>query len=78
MIFGTRSNYMMKYQKAKAKLVEYNTPSEESIKAAKTALSGSNYVGESLYFLNPTIASSNWIVKNRDFYTTIANHDFYV
>lgn len=29
MIFGTRSNYMMKYQKAKAKLVEYNTPSEE-------------------------------------------------
>ena len=56
----------------------YNTPSEESIKAAKTALSGSNYVGESLYFLNPTIASSNWIVKNRDFYTTIANHDFYV
>lgn len=29
MIFGTRSNYMMKYQKAKAKLVEYNTPVEE-------------------------------------------------
>ena len=29
MIFGTRSNYMMKYQKAKAKLVEYNTPAEE-------------------------------------------------
>ena len=29
MIFGTRSKYMMKYQKAKAKLVEYNTPSEE-------------------------------------------------
>lgn len=55
----------------------YNTPSEESIKAAKTALSGSNYVGDCLYFLNPTIASSNWIVKNRDFYTTIANHDFY-
>lgn len=29
MIFGTRSNYMLKYQKAKAKLVEYSTPSEE-------------------------------------------------
>ena len=29
MIFGTRSNYMMKYQKAKAKLVEYDTPAEE-------------------------------------------------
>ena len=26
MIFGIRSNYMMKYQKAKAKLVKYNTP----------------------------------------------------
>jgi len=56
----------------------YNTPSKESIKAAKTALDGSNYVGDCLYFLNPTIASSNWIVKNREFYTTIANHDFYV
>lgn len=55
----------------------YNTPSSESIKAAKTALNGSNYVGDCLYFLNPTIASSNWIVKNREFYTTIANHDFY-
>lgn len=29
MIFGARSKYMMKYQKAKAKLVEYNTPVEE-------------------------------------------------
>lgn len=29
MIFGTRSNYMLKFQKAKAKLVEYNTPTEE-------------------------------------------------
>lgn len=55
----------------------YNTPSKDSINAAKTALSGSNYVGDSLYFLNPTIAESNWIVKNRKFYTTIANHDFY-
>jgi len=56
----------------------FNTPSEESIKAAKTALNGSNYVSNCLYFLNPAIASSNWIVKNREYYTTIANHDFYV
>jgi len=56
----------------------YNTPSEESIKAAKVALNGSNYIGDCLYFLNPKIASSNWIVKNRKFYTTIENHDFYV
>lgn len=55
----------------------YNTPSDDSIKAAKAALNGSNYIGDCLYFLNPSIASSNWIIKNRDFYTTIANHDFY-
>ena len=55
----------------------YNTPSSESIEAAKVALSGSNYIGDCLYFLNPKIASSNWIVKNRKFYTTIAKHDFY-
>lgn len=56
----------------------YNTPSTESIKAAKEALNGSNYVGESLYFLNPKIAVSNWITKNRNYYSTIANHDFYL
>lgn len=55
----------------------YNTPSEESIKSAKEALNGSNYANGSLYFLNPDIASSNWIVKNRKFCMTIANHDFY-
>ena len=55
----------------------YNAPSSDSIKAAQTALNGSNYIGDCLYFLNPTIAESNWIVKNREFYTTIANHDFY-
>lgn len=56
----------------------YNTPSAESIKAAKTALDGSNYVSNCLYFLNPRIASSNWISKNRQYYTTISQHDFYV
>ena len=56
----------------------YNNPSSESIKAAKEALNGSNYAGDSLYFLNPKIAASNWIVKNREFYATIANHDFYL
>ena len=56
----------------------YNTPSAESIKAAKEALNGSNFSKNSLYFLNPTIASSNWITKNREFCMTIANHDFYL
>lgn len=56
----------------------YNVPSEESIKAAKDALNGSNYVGNSLYFLNPRTAQSNWITQNRQFCITIANHDFYL
>jgi len=56
----------------------YNTPSEESIEAAKIALSGSNHVGNSLYFLNPSIAESKWIMNNREFYATIANHEFYL
>lgn len=56
----------------------YNTPSEDSILAAKTALNGSDYVGECLYFLNPTIAKSTWITKNRKYYTTISKHEFYV
>lgn len=56
----------------------YNTPSEECIEAAIIALKGSNYAGDSLYFLNPSIAESKWIVSNRKFYATIANHDFYL
>lgn len=55
----------------------YNTPSEESIEAAKTALNGSNYVDDCMFFFNPVIAKSNWIAKNKTYYTTIANHDFY-
>jgi len=56
----------------------YNTPSSDSIKAAKMALDGSNYVGDCLYFLNPRIAESNWISKNRVHYMTIGNHEFYL
>lgn len=56
----------------------YNTPSAESVKAAKTALLGTNYIGECLFFFNPRIAQSNWISKNRVYYSTIGNHDFYL
>ena len=56
----------------------YNTPSKDSILAAKAALEGSNYVGDCLYFLNPTVAKSTWITKNREYYTTISKHEFYV
>lgn len=56
----------------------YNTASEESIRVAKQALDGYNNVGNCLYFLNPRISQSFWIVKNRTIYKSINQHDFYL
>lgn len=55
----------------------YNSPSEESVLAAKLCLDGASVVGGSLFFLNPAIATSSWIVRNRAFVATIGNHSFY-
>ncbi len=56
----------------------YHRPFGDSIIAAKRALEGENVVGNSLFFLNPTISQSFWIVDNREYFMTIANHDFYL
>ncbi len=56
----------------------YNNPSLDSISSAKRALRGESYVGACLFFFNPTTAQSNWISKNRQYYKSIANHDFYL
>lgn len=56
----------------------YQKPLGDSIIAAKRALRGETHAGKSLYFLNPKIAESFWIVNNRTFYKTIGNHDFYL
>ncbi len=56
----------------------YQTPLGDSVIAAKRALRGETEAGRSLYFLNPRIATSSWIIKNRVFHKTIANHDFYL
>lgn len=56
----------------------YNTPTADSIIAAKRAFLGEKNVGNSLYFLNPRISTSFWIVNNRTFYKSIGNHDFYL
>ena len=56
----------------------YNTPSAESIVAAKRAMLGEDIVGDCLYFLNPDISTNTWIIKNRVYYKTIENHDFYL
>ena len=54
-----------------------NTPSTESILAAKLCLDGASVAGNSLFFLNPTIATSSWITRTRAYVATIGNHKFY-
>jgi hypothetical protein len=56
----------------------YNTPSTESIEAAKQALVGNNNIGDCMYFLNPLKSENFWIVINRTFYKSISQHDFYM
>lgn len=55
----------------------YNNPTEESIRAAKMVLEGTSVNDGVLYFLNPSIATSSWIQKNRKFAFAIGNHHFY-
>lgn len=55
----------------------YNTPSEESTKAAKDALNGARPVGNSTYFFNPDKAAGTWIVKNKTYLMKIGGHAFY-
>ena len=55
----------------------YNAPNAESIIAAKICLEGYSISNSALFFMNPRIATSNWISKNRPYAFTIGNHDFY-
>lgn len=56
----------------------YLSPTEESVQAAITCLSGGdNPVGSSLYFLAPALTSNHWTMENRDYVTTIGAHWFY-
>lgn len=56
----------------------YDTPDQSSINAAKDALSGVNYIGNSMYFYNPRTATNSWIASNRPYYATIGNHNFHL
>ena len=55
----------------------YRTPSQASIIAAKICLEGYSVDNKILFFMNPRIATNNWISKNRPFAFTIGRHDFY-
>jgi len=55
----------------------YQNAAYTSVLAAKICLEGTSLSNDTLYFLAPSAASSNWIVNNREYAYTILNHDFY-
>lgn len=55
----------------------YNTPSTQSIIAAKLCFDGADTANGSLYFLDPVLAVNKWVVNNRRYCKTIGTHDFY-
>ncbi len=55
----------------------YKTPSNVAVIAAKICLEGTTVSTKALFFMNPRIATSNWISRNCKFLFTIGNHDFY-
>lgn len=55
----------------------HRTPTASSVIAAKICLEGTSISNEILFFMNPRIATNNWISKNRPYAFTIGNHDFY-
>lgn len=55
----------------------YNTPSAESVIAAKICLEGYSVDTGILFFMNPKIATNNWIAQNRPFAFKIGNHYFF-
>lgn len=55
----------------------YNTPTADSIIAAKMCLEGYLLSGDILYFVNPKVAPNSWIANNRPYAFTIGNHAFF-
>ena len=55
----------------------YDAPTASAIIAAKICLEGYTVSEDILFFMNPRIATNNWIAKNRKFEFRIGNHDFY-
>jgi len=57
--------------------VFYDTPTEESMIAAKIVLEGYSVSDDILYYLNIDLAGNFWIVESCTFVTKIGNHSFY-
>lgn len=55
----------------------YQKPTASAVIAAKICLEGYTLSEDILFFMNPRIATNNWISKNRPYAFTIGNHQFY-
>lgn len=55
----------------------YNTPSYNSILAAKICLEGFDISEGALFFLRPETSTSSWIPNNRPYIFSVGKHDFY-
>ena len=55
----------------------YQAPTASAIIAAKICLEGYSLSNDILFFMNPRLATNNWIALNRPFAFRIGNHDFY-
>jgi N-acetylmuramoyl-L-alanine amidase len=55
----------------------YNTPTADSIIAAKMCLEGYSLSSDILYFVNPKKAPNSWIAQNRTYAFTVGNHAFF-
>ena len=55
----------------------YQKPTASAVIAAKICLEGYSISNDVLFFMNPKIATNNWISKNRPYAFTIGNHKFY-
>jgi len=70
-------NHGVQYQPTANGMI-YNTPSKDSVNAAKEALSGYSVVGDAMYFCSVSVAPNSWAASNREYLTTIGNHVFYL
>jgi N-acetylmuramoyl-L-alanine amidase len=53
----------------------YKTPNKDSVIAAKICLEGYSVNTKALYFMNPRLATNNWISQNRPFAFRIGTHN---
>ena len=55
----------------------HQTPTQESVLAARLVLDGADAAADSLYFLAPALTDNHWIMENRTFVMRIGAHWFY-